>query len=667
MCEPPSHQALIRKLRELEDRLENLQKTEKALKSTYEIINRSPAVVFLWRDAPGWPVVLVSENVETIFGYSPSDFRDDHLSYAAIIHPDDIERVSAEVATHSADPLSHEFFHQPYRLITTSGETRWVEDRTVIGRDADGTITHYEGIVIDITDCCNAQQALVQSQQEWETTFAAMADWVCLVDLRRRILRTNAAGETFTGVAVDDLRGRTCCELLHTAACAIDNCPMERMLETGRRENGDFFNPEKQRWLRVTVDPVTDGNGHVMSAVHIVRDITDMKKVEQERLKAEKLKTVGILAGGIAHDFNNLLSVILGNLELAAHCGTVAPEIASHLKKAETAAGQARELTRNLMLFARGSAPAKRQCDLRELIAKIVAHGVADNNLRCELELPDDLWSSEIDPEQMQLALANLLSNAREAMPAGGTVTVAARNVHLETPAISSGIRLAPGRFVRIDVRDQGTGIAPHVLPHIFDPYFSTKSKGVQKGMGLGLAITSSIVEKHGGHIGIDTRENGGTTFSVYLPARRAKAPAAGAAAVVPSTAGRAQRILVMDDEPMILDLCRQMLEMQGYRIEMAEDGPTAVDKYRDAMRVQDPFHAVILDLAVKGGIGGLQVIAKLVEIDPDVKAIVCSGYSDDPVMTDCTRYGFAAALTKPYTREGLVAAVASVLKANRP
>ncbi len=158
MCEPPSHQALIRKLRELEDRLENLQKTEKALKSTYEIINRSPAVVFLWRDAPGWPVVLVSENVETIFGYSPSDFRDDHLSYAAIIHPNDIERVSAEVATHSADPLSHEFFHQPYRLITTSGETRWVEDRTVIGRDADGTITHYKGIVIDITDCRNAPQ-----------------------------------------------------------------------------------------------------------------------------------------------------------------------------------------------------------------------------------------------------------------------------------------------------------------------------------------------------------------------------------------------------------------------------------------------------------------------------------------------------------------------------
>lgn len=660
-----SVEKLTQKIERLESKIAELQETEKALKEAYAIINRSPAVVFLWENAPGWPVELVSGNVKTVFGYRAAELIKKHISYAAIIHPDDLERVSAEVASNSADTELEEFFQQPYRIVTKDGRIRWVEDRTVIRKNDAGTISHFEGIVIDITDRKTAEDALALSKRDWEATFAAMADWICLVDLERQILRTNPAGSPFTGVRLEDIPGHTCCELLHGENYVIaSDCPLDKMLKTRQRESIDLFKPEQQRWLRITVDPMMDGSGEIYRAVHIVRDITDLKMIEEERFKAEKLRAVGILAGGIAHDFNNLLSVILGNIELAANGKASGSEIKSFLKQAEIASIQAKGLTRHLVLFAKGSAPAKKTCDIKELIHRVVSAVALGPDIRCELDLQGDLWTSDVDPEQMQMALGNLLTNAAEAMQRSGTIYISARNTQLGPQAGKPGIQLAPGRYINISVQDYGSGIVADVLPKIFDPYFSTKTKGTQKGMGLGLAITNSIIEKHGGCTSVQSQENAGATFTLYLPAHRESSRYL-RSEKPPNTLGTTrglQRILIIDDEPMILDLCRQMLERMGYSSDTAIDGAAAVAMYKAALLADNPFDAVIIDLVLKGGTSGLQVMLDLIEIDPMLKAIVCSGYSDDPVMVHFTKYGFVDALAKPYTQKDLARTITSVL-----
>jgi PAS domain S-box-containing protein len=402
-------------------------------------------------------------------------------------------------------------------------------------------------------------------------------------------------------------------------------------------------------WVETSVAPRRDASGTVIGLRGIGRDISSRKNTETDILRSLKVESVGILAGGIAHDFNNLLSVILGYISIARTLIDPEEEAAMMLRKAEKAGFQATELTKRLITFSRGDEPWRKLTYLAPLLKRAADFSLVGKDVRFSYFIPEDLWPVNIDEGQMWQVVRNLVMNAGEAMPDGGIITVAAQNVHIDE---FSNLPLQEGSYVRWSVTDQGTGITPEHLPRIFDPYFTTKGMGPKQGMGLGLAICFSIVRKHGGFITVDSKPVDGTTFYVYLPALPTKEQQD--AAVTDDRLLRKHRILVMDDEEDIRDIFSKLLTHLGYDAELAEEGNEVISKFREAREADAPFSAVILDLTVKDGLGGRQTLKKLLQIEPEVKAVITTSYADDPIVTGFRYFGFAAALVKPFTMQEL-------------
>ena len=367
-------------------------------------------------------------------------------------------------------------------------------------------------------------------------------------------------------------------------------------------------------------------------------------RTERDRLILSKLESTGVMAGGIAHDFNNLLTAILLNLDLAQ--GTMPPggQWTLFLDEARKAVLTARGLTQRLITFAAGGAPTRQPTRVREVILESIRAALSGSRVRCDFLPPDDLWLADVDEEQIGQVIRNLLLNAREAMPGGGVVSIRAENRVL---ALGENVSLPPGDYVRVSVADQGGGIAPEVLSKIFDPYFSTKQRGDQKGMGLGLTICHTIMQRHGGAITVESQTGMGATFHLYLPASRPEIEMV--ESPVQKTPPWYGRILVMEDEEGVRTVIGASLERMGHEVELVEDGQRAVQAYGTAKDQGRPFDAVILDLTVRAGLGGRETMRELLRIDPDVKAIIMSGYAHDPVVLEPERHGFKGVLAKPF------------------
>jgi len=354
----------------------------------------------------------------------------------------------------------------------------------------------------------------------------------------------------------------------------------------------------------------------------------------------DKLKSIGLLAGGIAHDFNNLLAAILGNISLARITADSGSAVDERLVKAETAVMKAKGLTQQLLTFAKGGAPVKKIISIEELLRESVTFALRGSNTQYQFEIKPDLRPVEADDGQISQAVNNLIINADQAMPTGGTITIAAENCTLRP---HNTVSLPPGDYVKVAIRDQGAGIAKKHLPLIFDPYFTTK----KAGSGLGLATVYSIVNRHGGAIKVSSRENIGTTFVMYLPA--ASRPATSAHHEQEAVQKGSGNVLIMDDDKDVREVAGMMLTELGYAVVFALDGQEAVRLYQEALTGRNPFDYVILDLTIPGGMGGEETIKELQKIDPEVKAIVSSGYSSSPVMANFREYGFSAVAVKPY------------------
>jgi PAS domain S-box-containing protein len=380
----------------------------------------------------------------------------------------------------------------------------------------------------------------------------------------------------------------------------------------------------------------------------------EYERLEQERLRTAKLESIGTLAGGIAHDFNNLLTGIMGNIGLVKT--NISPSDASYemLDEAEKAALRARDLTQQLLTFARGGKPVKKSVNIAEIIRESAAFALRGSKAREELSLPDDLWTIDADEGQISQVINNLVINADEAMPARGTLKIQAKNSTLK----KTDIPLLPsGDYVRIDIADTGIGISPEHLQRIFEPYFTTK----QRGSGLGLTTAYSIVRNHGGTILADSIQNKGSTFHIYLPAT--KKTMKGSKKMKSVSSGQAGgKVLVMDDEEIIRKMLNNMLSLAGYTVELSADGAEALEKYQQAKKAGDPFNAVIMDLTIPGGMGGKETVQKLLEIDPQAKVIVSSGYATDPIMSEYKKYGFKAVIAKPYSVKQLQETLSGLL-----
>lgn len=405
-----------------------------------------------------------------------------------------------------------------------------------------------------------------------------------------------------------------------------------------KRSGGSSFRAQLQ------ASPSRDG-----ACLITLADISELWQARLEMLKKQKIESLGILAGGIAHDFNNILSAILGNIVLAKlQLGK--PETArSRLEDAEKAIDRATGLARQLLTFAKGGEPVKKTIDVRAILKEAAGFALLGSNVKCVLSLDKNLNQIEADEGQISQVIHNLVLNAVHAMPEGGTIRVSAENV-------SSSQSGKP--FVRFSIADTGIGISEQNLLKVFDPYFTTKAHG----SGLGLATCYSIIKKHGGKIRAASLPGKGSTFTISLPACRHEPVSVPEERTAPTPGSG--RVLVMDDEQMIRDIARMILTELGYTVECAANGSEALKLYLKRKEAGSPFDVVILDLTVPGGPGGLETINRLMEIDPDVKAVVCSGYSDSPVLANYRDYGFRGVLCKPFQLEELSGIMQQLLKA---
>ena len=390
----------------------------------------------------------------------------------------------------------------------------------------------------------------------------------------------------------------------------------------------------------------------------VMTDITERNRIESARLILSKLESTGILAGGIAHDFNNLLTIILLDLELAQNLLPPGEEeLAQRLAEAKQAALTARGLTQQLITFATGGAPVRQPTRLSRLIQESVRLALSGSRVQCDFSVADDLWLVEGDGGQLGQVFQNLILNAREAMRESGTITVRAGNVVLSSAGDAA---LPPGDYVRVSIADCGGGIAKAVLPKIFDPYFSTKQRGDQKGMGLGLTICHTVIQRHGGAITVESEVGVGTTFHLHLPAGRSLFVPEKTSG--PTTPRRPGKILVMDDEEGVRMAVRALLRQMGHAVELVVDGEGAIAAYQNAKDQGCPFDVVLLDLTIRGGMGGQEAMEALLQFDPTVKAIVMSGYAHDPLVLEPKRYGFKGVLPKPFESRHLQELLARVM-----
>lgn len=387
----------------------------------------------------------------------------------------------------------------------------------------------------------------------------------------------------------------------------------------------------------------------------ILRDMQARQLIEEQLLKVRNLESIGVLAGGIAHDFNNILTAILGNISLGKLYTQASDKVYEILTEAEKACWRARELTHQLLTFAKGGTPVKRAASIAEVVRDTATFALRGANVKCDLRFDDDIWPMEFDAGQISQVVANLVINAKQAMPEGGIVIIALENAEVTAGKI---FELSPGRYIKLTVTDTGTGISPRYIDKIFDPYFTTKSEG----SGLGLATTYSIVKKHGGYIGVNSRVGIGTTFTIYIPATGAKTN--GDDFIALQAAPRAQgRILVMDDEEPVRAVALRLLNKLGYDVVTVPDATTLLREYRGALAAGHRFDAVVLDLTIPGGMGGAECLRELQRVDTDVCAVVSSGYSNTPIIADYERWGFAAIAPKPYRADVLHGALQSAIK----
>ena len=510
-------------------------------------------------------------------------------------------------------------------------------------------------IVRNVTEKKAAQEALRQSEEKYRLVVDNASEGIAVVQ-DQMLKFVNARVREITGYSEEKLTSRPFIDFIHP-----DDVPTvsTRYWNRVRGERS----PESTRFR------VFDSDGEVKwvesSAVHIgwegrpailyfLEDVTEKRKVERELLRVQKLESIGVLAGGVAHDFNNILTAILGNISLAKYCANSPEKMLGRLNQAEQACSRARVLTRQLLTFSKGGEPVKAVLSLHEVIVESCLFGLRGSNVRCEFSLPDNLWNVEADEGQVSQVFNNLVINAGQAMPEGGTILVEGRNVEVSS---DQGPPLAPGKYARISVIDNGKGIPEEELSRVFDPYFTTKPGG----SGLGLAIAYSVLKNHQGLITVESHPGKGAAFHVYLPASDQQTD--DEEVTLRNLETGSGRVLLMDDEPAVRELAGELIELLGYEVAVSENGHRALQLYQEAIRSSRPFDVIILDLTVPGGMGGLELIKTIRKTDRQVKAIVSSGYSNDPVMSDYKAFGFDGITAKPYTAAELGHALRKVLR----
>jgi len=557
---------------------------------------------------------------------------------------------------------------------------RWFHQRHIVSQISlrYDLVRNRENLEFEIEQRAQADTERASSEERLRLFAAAVegaADGIFIVDLQGRVVYCNPAAADHSGSPPAQVIGQNIRQL-HRNPAILEAIILPAVLSTGRW-SGEIPGTDHNGnpillWL--TASLVRNPGGQPIAVVGLTRDLVDQKKIEGERVRTQKLESVGVLAGGLAHDFNNLLTIILGNLDLARLYAGSNPDAAEALDHAAEAAMRAGDLTRQLITFSKGGQPVKRAGSIARVLRETALFAASGSNLACELAILENLPAVDFDEGQMRQVIHNFVQNAREAMPGGGTLKISACPIRLAHGEIAT---LPAGSYLRLEFTDRGTGIAQEHLNLIFDPYFSTKEMGAVKGRGLGLAVSYSIVHNHGGAITATSRIGEGTTIAVYLPettrAIEEDEPELATAAAEPAEEPRELtpqlppdesprgRVLIMDDESLVLDMAGAAVRRLGFAVTLSRSGAEAIVQYQIGLESGRRFDVVILDLTVPGGIGGPETLARLRQIDPGVRAVLSSGYADHPAVTDWAGAGFAAFIAKPYSLKALEEALATL------
>lgn len=539
------------------------------------------------------------------------------------------------------------------------GENRWFEVY-ISPVSIDGANIGTVGCNWDITIRKGMEQNLRESEERYRRLVELSPDAVFIHSGSSFVFMNLAAARLLGAQTPEELYGRKPLDFIHPDQREMVGQRIRKALE--RRDNP----PIEELMVRldgstvpvemVSVHHTYRGKDAVLA---IARDISERIRVQDERIRAQKLESLGLLAGGIAHDFNNILSGILGNISLV--CSRLDPgdPLAGRLKSCEKATIRATGLTRQLLTFARGGEPLRKVIDPAPLIRESATFVLRGTNVKSDIQMAEDLSCIDVDAGQISQVLNNLIINATHAMPGGGTITISATNEALQE---GNALNLATGDYLKISVQDHGCGIPAENLSRIFDPYFTTK----RRGSGLGLASAYSIIRRHGGAIEVSSRVGVGTTFTIHLPAQPRVCAVGGMAGGPRDDLCGSGTILVMDDEEIIREVSREILECAGYHVACCSDGREALQRFQEAKENNRPFDAIIMDLTIPGGMGGREAAELIRALDSNAVLIVSSGYSNDPVIANYQRYGFSGSVVKPFSFQSLAGEVQRLLGKRR-
>jgi len=516
-------------------------------------------------------------------------------------------------------------------------------------------------IAQDFTERKLAEEALRESEQKFRAITTTASDAILLMNDRGTIIYWNPAAERIFGYSAQEVIGENLHILLSPQRMHdFYQMGFSLFVETGQ---GPVVNKtvatmaldRSGREFPIEISTSAMNIKNHWHALGIIRDISERKRAEAEMQRSQKLESLGTLAGGIAHDFNNLLQGVFGYISLAKLNVEDQKKCAASLHQAEKALHMTESLAGQLLTFSKGGKPILTQLHLPPVIENATKFALSGSRSDCHIVIANDLHPVEADPGQIGQVIQNIVLNADQSMPEGGYVEISAGNV--QAPDQDLPQSLDPGKYVKITISDSGIGISDQSIGNIFDPYFTTR----KHGHGLGLATSYSIIKNHGGLIDVKSKIGKGSIFTIYLPAIKT-AGISDSPEPATTAAIRSGRILIMDDEQMIRDIAGELIRTLGHEVEFATRGEEAIEKYGLAKSSEKSFDVIILDLTIRRGMGGAETVKKLLGVDPNVRAIASSGYSDDTIVSSHKEQGFKAFLKKPYNIENLREVLHNVL-----
>jgi two-component system, cell cycle sensor histidine kinase and response regulator CckA len=532
------------------------------------------------------------------------------------------------------------------RYLRKDGCCVWASTTISAIRDERGGLLNFLALVENIDERKRIVEALRKSEENYRLLVDNINIGVFQSTLTGKFIQANHATATITGF---DSREELMAQSLKNAYVnpgdrarlleILTRCGEVKNFEAEtKRKNGD------RMWISMNAVLVKDKEGKPEKILGMIDDITERKRIEEELRKSQKLESLGLLAGGIAHDFNNLMSGVFGYIDLALNTPDRA-RASTFLSHAMASIGRARSLSAQLLTFATGGAPVQKVGPLFPFVQEAARFALSGATTICKYDLQQDLWPSNFDQNQIGQVIDNIVINAQQAMPAGGTIEMIARNIVF---AEKEHTLLARGAYVKITIRDSGIGIPKALLPKIFDPFFTTKTKG----HGLGLAICYSIVKRHGGCIEVESEQGKGTAFHLYLPA--AQTDVTGIERPIRREHRGNGLFLVLDDEPIVRETLREMLASFGYVVECVENSDDAVAFIGAATKGLKTLTGAIFDLTIPGGKGGRAAVAEVRRMTRELPVFVASGYAEDPIVKNPAAYGFTGSICKPFTKDEL-------------